>query len=95
MLRQILSSDFMSGAIKTAVQYGTAFAQRRDRALDLLFTFADVGVDFLLVGKNRGDQISSIVCSVICPNPPPSELESTESRPEGRRAASFCGTRQE
>jgi hypothetical protein len=44
MLSQILRRDVVAGALKACKQFGPTFAQRRERALDLRFTFADVGI---------------------------------------------------
>lgn len=45
----------MAGALKPCVRFRAAFAQRRDRALDLRLTFADAGIDILLVSEVKGD----------------------------------------
>src|SRR5271170_4120477 len=41
----------MAGALKACVQFGAAFAQMRDRAIGLLFAFANIGIDPLLVSE--------------------------------------------
>jgi hypothetical protein len=38
------------------VQFGAAFAQRRDGALDLFFALANVGADFLLMSEVKNDR---------------------------------------
>ena len=48
---QILIRGFMTGALQTGMQFGAAFAQVWDRALELLFPFANVGIDLLLMSK--------------------------------------------
>src|ERR1700733_14236644 len=55
MFREILRTDFAAGTLKTGVQLGAAIAQRRERALDRFFPFADVGIDLLLMGKIEGN----------------------------------------
>jgi hypothetical protein len=55
MFREILLGDLVAAALKTGVQFGAAFAQRRDGALDLGFAFPNVGVDLLLVSKVEGN----------------------------------------
>lgn len=46
----------MTGGLKTGVQFGAAFAQRRDGALDLFFAFANVGADFLLMSEVKSNR---------------------------------------
>ena len=46
----------MPGAFKTGIEFGAAFAQRRDRALDLFFPFANIGIDLLLMSKIEGNR---------------------------------------
>ena len=49
-------ASLAAGALKTGVQFGAAFAQRRDGTLDLFFPFADIGIDLLLMSKIKGDR---------------------------------------
>src|SRR5271165_410238 len=56
MFRKILRGELAPGALKTGVSFGPAFAQRRYRALYLLLTFADVGIDFMLVSQVKGNR---------------------------------------
>src|ERR1035438_72756 len=51
MFRKIPRGDLIAGALKAYVQFGAAFAQMRDRARDLLLTFANIGIDLLLMSE--------------------------------------------
>jgi len=53
MLREILHRDLVSGARQGCIQCGAAFAHRRERAVDLRFTFADIGIDLLLIEQGK------------------------------------------
>lgn len=56
MFRETLRADLVPSTLKTGVQFGAAWSQRRDGALDLRFTFANVGVGFLLMGEVEGNR---------------------------------------
>ena len=56
MFREILRGGLVAGALKTGVNFMPALAQRRYRALDLRFTFANVAVDLPLMSEIKSNR---------------------------------------
>jgi hypothetical protein len=56
MFGKIPRADVAAGALKARIQFRAAFAQMRNRALNLFFSLANVGVDLLLMSEVKSNR---------------------------------------